>query len=150
MIEGTEVIWSAAVYIPTILCGIVILSMLEPILAPFLKDQKPLQVWASTLFLTIFAIAAYFAIRHKVWAPIRAVYSECGDRTIFNRHCEEVARKALPYAIPLGVAMSMLCMNLGEWWIFAQIAVLLTVDRWVEKRRQRPILNSVDALLAKI
>jgi len=148
MIEGTKVLWSFMVYVPMIILSAFFLKIFGPMIAPFEETSK----LAPTGFLIglgiVVVIAAPIALRYQVWQPLHRLARDCGDPRLFRAHCKRIAFLALPYAPLLAVPMALLCLNFGGWVMWLQIAVIIGAEHIVDKWRQRPIVESVDAVLA--
>lgn len=150
MISGTKVLWSTAIYVPAVGFAILIALALDPLLAPYENPPPERSLEKSIVLFVVFWSAVLVASRFFVWKPLRQLYIDINNRAVFWAHCRDVARHAIPYAPLMALPIATLVFDIGGWFFFLQLGVILAADHLCEKFRQQPIIGSVDALLRRI
>lgn len=150
MINGTKVLWSAAIYVPAICIAVLIAQIAEPLLAPY-ERPPPDRTWEKSVVLfVVFWGAVLIASRFFVWKPLRQLYLDIDDRPVFWTHCKDIARQAFPCAPLMALPLALLVFDIGGWFFFLQLGVVLAADHYFERFRKQPIIASVDALLRRV
>jgi hypothetical protein len=150
MIEGTQVLWSTMIYVPSMVFAITLLNLIGPIVEPFQETSKPAPFGLVVALGIFFVIGAPLLLRSQVWRPLRALAENCGSRELFWSHCKRITMLALPYAPLVGIPAVCFCLSLGSWFMLVQIALILGAEHFIEKWRERPIRESVDAVLDQL
>lgn len=150
MISGTKVLWSTAIYVPAACIAILIAFIAEPLLAPYEKPPPERSVEKTVVLFVLFWGAILVASRFFVWKPLRQLYVDINNSSVFWAHCKDIARQAVPSAPLMALPIAMLVFDIGGWFFFLQLGLIIAANKLFERFRQRPIIASVDALLRRI
>lgn len=146
--DGTEVLWSTVTYVPVMIFAMLILWLTGPALAPYEAEVKPAPMWFLWGLLGICGALAPFIIRSQLVKPLKLLAREIGDKDVLRAHTRDITRRALPYMPLMALPVALLCVTLdGMFW--PQLLVIIGADHLIGRWRNRPISQTVDALLQR-
>ena len=143
ILTGTERLWGVATWWPSLMLALLYYVLFRPLLSPFeqgfegeaIDFNHPVVMGLGF----VLAVSAYFILRYHILKPILKLMRRINHRPRFWKYCRAVAWAGRWHVIILAFALLPFFFYFGEYVIWAQLGILLAVERWLEKRRDAEV-----------